>query len=96
MWRSALPVPGDTQVSVLHDRVEVRNTDLEALHVGGALLQQSLTASDHLCRADAGLLRQAPQRQSLQTQLHHSLLLHLQSAHKQESDKVDIQNKQES
>ncbi|KAF3840214.1 hypothetical protein F7725_018931 [Dissostichus mawsoni] len=35
---SALPVPGDTKVPVLHDRVELRDTDVETLHEGRALL----------------------------------------------------------
>lgn len=42
------------------------------------LLHQPFTAQDHLAGADTRLLGQTPQRQTLETQLHHSLLLCLQ------------------
>lgn len=63
----------------------MRNTDVEALHEWRTLLHQSLTAHNHLAGADTGLLRQAPQRQTLDTQLHHGLLLCLQPGKQKES-----------
>lgn len=51
---------------------------MEALHEGRALFNQPFTAQDHLAGADTGLLGQTPQRQTVETQLDHSLLLSLQ------------------
>lgn len=56
---------------------------MEALHVGKMLLCQPLTAENHLAGSDAGILGQGLQGQTLDTQLLHSLLLSLQSAHVQ-------------
>lgn len=75
---SALPVPGDTQVTVLQDRVEVGDADVETLHERWALLQQPFTARDHLTGADAGILAQTLQGQTVDTLLQQSLLLLLQ------------------
>lgn len=61
---------------------------MEALHEGGVLLHQSFTAHYHLAGADTGLLGQAPQRQILETQLHRSLLLHLQPGHTTKNESV--------
>lgn len=83
---SGLPVPRDTQVPVLQDRVEVRHTDVEALQEGGALLQQPLAAVDHLTGAHTGLFGQAPQGQRLEARLDHSVLLHLQPEHRNGSE----------
>ena len=75
---SALPVPGDAQVPVLHDRVEVGDLHPEALHEGEAFLQQPPAAGDHLVVSDTGLLGQIPQGQSLQAVEQYLLLLLLQ------------------
>lgn len=75
---SALPVPGDAQVPVLHDRVEVGDLHPEALHEWGAFLQQPPAAGDHLVVSDTGLLGQIPQGQTLQAVEQYLLLLRLQ------------------
>ena len=74
---SALPVPGDTQVSVLHDRVEVRDADHHPLRQGQPLLQEPSAAGEHLAGAHAGVLGEAPQGQALETLFNGSVLLPL-------------------
>lgn len=56
---------------------------MESLHERRALLHQPPTALDHLTGAHTGLLGQTPQGQTLETLLHHGLLLCLQPGHTQ-------------
>ena len=78
VWRSALPVPGDAEVSVLHDGVEVGDADAEVLEQGRAELQEPVAAGDHLAGGDARLLGQAEEGQGLEAALHSLVLLRLQ------------------
>lgn len=74
---SALPIPGYTQITVLHDGVEVWDAEMQALHVRRPLFDQAPAARDHLTAGDAGLFGQTAQGQTLDTNGHHALLLGL-------------------
>ena len=74
---STLPIPGDAQVPVLHDGVEVRDADHQPLRQGQPLLQKPSAAGEHLAGAHAGVLGEAPQGQALETLSNSRVLLPL-------------------
>lgn len=74
---SALPIPRYTKITILHNRIKVRDAEMQALHIRRPLLKQTPAAWDHLTARDTGLFGQTLQRQTLHTDRHHILLLSL-------------------
>lgn len=62
---SILPVPRNTEVSVLHNGVKVGDTEVHPLQVRQGLFQKPLTAVHHLYTGNAGLLVKLLQRKFL-------------------------------